>query len=281
MGWAPPPTQKPGKFDFLAPMLENYFKGKEQFNQRQDFRNIQAPGFDLGGLQSNAYQRAMGQQALQNRMPPNAYQQSQIDANKALAEQRRRPPAPTKGVMQRVTDPNDPTKEVLALINPETTEIMKRYDIVPKKETVHEKIAQKNLDRINELEAKKAAGTITKAESVALDLRTGGQGTGFSRGKVNMGRGALTTGAPSSVLGVPLETLDTRKDHEDYAINEFGPDFRELIPELAEIIDEKFPNKSPMPKKVFEDKVSELKKTDMKAAQEYYNKNVDRVDWTK
>ena len=95
MGWAPPPTQKPGKFDFLAPMLENYFKGKEQFNQRQDFRNIQAPGFDLGGLQSNAYQRAMGQQALQNRMPPNAYQQSQIGVNNARAEALRNPPQKT------------------------------------------------------------------------------------------------------------------------------------------------------------------------------------------
>ena len=78
MGWAPPPTQKPGKFDFLAPMLESYFKGKEQFNQRQDFRNIQAPGFDLGGLQSNAYQGAMGQQALQNRMPLSPIDQARM-----------------------------------------------------------------------------------------------------------------------------------------------------------------------------------------------------------
>jgi len=113
MGWAPPPTQKPGKFDFLAPMLESYFKGKEQFNQRQDYQNITAPQRDTSflspglradleandlmpparpPLQSRAYQGMAGQQALQNRMPPNAYQQSQIGVNNARAEALRNPP---------------------------------------------------------------------------------------------------------------------------------------------------------------------------------------------
>jgi len=116
MGWAPPPTQKPGKFDFLAPMLESYFKGKEQFNQRQDYQNITAPQRDTSflspglradleandlmpparpPLQSRAYQGMAGQQALQNRMPPNAYQQSQIGVNNARAEALRNPPQKT------------------------------------------------------------------------------------------------------------------------------------------------------------------------------------------
>ena len=115
MGWAPPPTQKPGKFDFLAPMLENYFKGKEQFNQRQDFRNIQAPGFDLGGLQSNAYQRAMGQQALQNRMPMSPMDQARMGLIQAQTGAVGQPspmhPLTQKNIESQIKDRETPTPQ--------------------------------------------------------------------------------------------------------------------------------------------------------------------------
>lgn len=62
----------------------------------------------------------------------------------------------------------------------------------------------------------------------------------FTQSSVQRGLGALVTGAPSSVLGVPMEALVGREDHEAYATNIFGPDWRTTVPQAVEIIDAKF-----------------------------------------
>jgi len=58
--------------------------------------------------------------------------------------------------------------------------------------------------------------------------------------------GELETSSPYSSLGVPMDTLITRKEHEDFATVRFGPGWRKEVPEAVAIIDRKFPPPHPL-----------------------------------
>ena len=62
----------------------------------------------------------------------------------------------------------------------------------------------------------------------------------FAESYIETAIGELMTGAPSSVLGIPLPTLRTREDYMKYATNKFGR-FTTRIPGVMEVINGKFP----------------------------------------
>jgi hypothetical protein len=62
----------------------------------------------------------------------------------------------------------------------------------------------------------------------------------FTKSRIEQVIGELTTGAPSSILGLPLPTLRTREDAIRHATNSFGR-FVTRIPGVMETIDAKFP----------------------------------------
>ncbi|KKL53688.1 hypothetical protein LCGC14_2272950, partial [marine sediment metagenome] len=66
----------------------------------------------------------------------------------------------------------------------------------------------------------------------------------FSKASIEKTIGELITGAPSSILGVPLPTLRTREDSIKHATNAFGR-FLHRIPGVMETINAKFPPEKP------------------------------------
>jgi len=67
----------------------------------------------------------------------------------------------------------------------------------------------------------------------------------FTPYNIQQGLGELTTGAPSSALGLPMEVLIEKADHIAYATNRWGPNWHEEVPEAARIIENKFPDEAP------------------------------------
>ena len=52
--------------------------------------------------------------------------------------------------------------------------------------------------------------------------------------------GVLSTGSPESPLGIPLQTLQTKEEHEKWAEKSFGPNWKTIVPEAIDVINEKF-----------------------------------------
>jgi hypothetical protein len=69
----------------------------------------------------------------------------------------------------------------------------------------------------------------------------------FTEAYIEKGVGELMTGAPSSMLGIPMPTLTTREDYIKHATNLFGR-YTTKIPGVMETINAKFPPRIP-PKK--------------------------------
>lgn len=67
----------------------------------------------------------------------------------------------------------------------------------------------------------------------------------FTPYNIQQGLGELTTGAPSSALGLPMEVLTEKADHIAYATNRWGPNWQDEVPEAARIIENKFPDEAP------------------------------------
>jgi len=221
MGWAPPPTQKPGKFDFLAPMLESYFKGKEQFNQRQDFRNITAPQRDTSflspglradleandlmpparpPLQSRAYQGMAGQQALQNRMPMSPMDQARmglIQAQTGAVGQ----PSPMHPLTQKNIESQITAREA------------------PTPTTPTQGIAQKKLDLINVLQTSKANGTISKEDNEMLNKMLGG----VPPVQITMGTASPSERTAIAETNASIDALNNLKALKDSTKTKTGP----------------------------------------------------------
>ena len=62
----------------------------------------------------------------------------------------------------------------------------------------------------------------------------------FTQYNIQKGLGVLSTGAPSSALGIPLPVLESKKDHEEWAEKNWGPHWKTLVPEAIDVLNEKF-----------------------------------------
>jgi hypothetical protein len=62
----------------------------------------------------------------------------------------------------------------------------------------------------------------------------------FTEAYIEQAIGELMTGAPSSIMGMPLPILRTREDHVKHAVNKFGR-FVNRIPGVMDAINAKFP----------------------------------------
>jgi hypothetical protein len=68
----------------------------------------------------------------------------------------------------------------------------------------------------------------------------------FTAANIQRGLGELTTGAPTSVLGMPLEVLDTKEDFIKHATTLWGPNWKDIVPEAVDLINTKFPGEKEM-----------------------------------
>lgn len=71
------------------------------------------------------------------------------------------------------------------------------------------------------------------------------QGVGAEKGiftpsNIQKGLGVIATGAPTSPMGIPLPTLSKREEYETFATQEWGPNWRVLVPEAEQAINQKF-----------------------------------------
>ena len=72
----------------------------------------------------------------------------------------------------------------------------------------------------------------------------------FTPYNIQKGLGALSTGSPTNMLGIPIQALTTKEEHEKWAEQNWGPSWKTLVPEAVDTINKKFGIVTPVTKTV-------------------------------
>lgn len=97
---------------------------------------------------------------------------------------------------------------------------------------------ERKADALNQFQMRKLAGYVPPEIGTREREEREERGP-FTALNIQRGLGALTTGAPTSPMGFPMEVLKSREDFETYATNQWGPYWRSLVPEAVELIENK------------------------------------------
>ena len=106
-------------------------------------------------------------------------------------------------------------------------------------------IPEEKKEQYKEMLYMKKLGVTVPARMVAPELYERPPAQTFTQRNIQQGLGELTTGAPVSMLGIPIEALRTKQEHIDYATNRWGPDWEQMVPQAAQVIEAKFPDELP------------------------------------